>query len=74
MARNIENKVKKHKKNESKDLWIDRNMTVEGREEEGECPLQRGQKTLNAVTLTLNERDRGKKNRQKKAERALRPV
>lgn len=45
-----------------------------GREEEGECPLQRGQKTLTAVTLTLSERDRGKKNTQKKAERAQHPV
>ncbi len=32
-----------------------------GREEEGQCPLQRGQKTLTAVTVTLSERDRGKK-------------
>lgn len=45
-----------------------------GREEEGECPLQRGQESLTAVTLTLSERDRGKKKEEKKAERARHTV
>lgn len=38
---------------------------TEGREEEGQCPLQRGQKTLTAVTLTLRRRN---------GERAPQPV
>lgn len=36
-----------------------------GREEEGECPLQRGQKTQTAVTLTLSEREKIERKRQK---------